>query len=339
MKRWNSISVSLFLSMLLLPIISILMIHHISLSEILQEMNAGCFGNSTMYIAAESEEFCVEQLYQAVQNTGANIAVYTDYDMEWQGYDVTIRSMYFSKNYVNLPMISGRFFSKKDFVPESYVAVIGKALQDAVVEENGESCIYINNVKFKVIGILGYEEDTKLDNYIFINGYHQNKIFTYQVFTIDCFGKNAVNCVGDIVDDINENAKAKAEIISGGENFWDSALVSKVMYGRWFIGILLCNIISVLLISVEWVKRNKREYCIRRLVGANHRQIIFLLVKRYCGFIVVAFVFSYLYCHVLYPAYEKFLYIGFAGYLLVAGIFLMAIATKILNEPIEEAIK
>lgn len=339
MKRWNSISVILFLSMLLLPVISILMIHHISLSEILQDINSGTFGDSTTYFVAQSEEFRSEQLYEAVQDTGVNIAVYSDYETECQGQDVTIRSMYFSKDYVNLPMISGRFFLRKDFTSDAYVAVVGKKLKNAVVEEDGEDYIYIKNVKFKVLGIFGYEEETKLDNYIFINGYQQDKVFTYNIFELDCFGEKAGNGVDEIMDDINTNANAEAEVISGGMSFREGALISKAMYGKWFIGILLCNLISILLLSMEWVKRNKKEYCIRRLVGAGHCQIIFLLVRRYMLFLATAFVVSYLYCHILYPAYQKFLYIGFASYLPIAGIFLLVVATRIMTESIEEVIK
>lgn len=72
-------------------------------------------------------------------------------------------------------MIKGRFFNDKDFKNNEALVVIGKNLIDDVDSINNEKIIYIDNIKYKVIGIMG-GEGSYLNNTFFVNLNFYNNI-------------------------------------------------------------------------------------------------------------------------------------------------------------------
>ena len=78
-KRVHIISLFLILSFLFLPAASILMIHHITVSETIVGMDAGFLGTSSSAFAIRKESITMREVAAVAAACGKNIAVYQDY--------------------------------------------------------------------------------------------------------------------------------------------------------------------------------------------------------------------------------------------------------------------
>ena len=110
MKRVISILLVCLVS--ILPILCILMVHHITLGNTIQQMEDGTFGKSTsLILMSDSNAEVREKVYNAIKNQEASVGIYLD---DTENTSFTVRYMAFSDRYITLPMISGRFFKKTD---------------------------------------------------------------------------------------------------------------------------------------------------------------------------------------------------------------------------------
>lgn len=81
-----------------------------------------------------------------------------------------IRGIFFKGNFTSPHIIiQGRFFNESDFLNNEKKAVIGIDLLNNTFQYNSNRYIKIKEQNYKIIGIMGYEEKTMLDNYIFVN--------------------------------------------------------------------------------------------------------------------------------------------------------------------------
>lgn len=80
------------------------------------------------------------------------------------------RGIYFSNQYsYNLPVIEGRFFTGSDFNKDNNYVVVGKNLEQLLYEKDNKTYYRYSGVDYEVIGILGFDIDTKLNDIIFFN--------------------------------------------------------------------------------------------------------------------------------------------------------------------------
>ena len=135
-KRVHIISLFLILSFLFLPAASILMIHHITVSETIVGMDAGFLGTSSSAFAIRKESITMREVAAVAAACGKNIAVYQDYKGPEQ-----VRAIYFSGTYANLPMMEGRFFQESDFTAGNRCAAkTGGASSSSAEERPISSC-------------------------------------------------------------------------------------------------------------------------------------------------------------------------------------------------------
>lgn len=319
---------------LVLPIVLVLMFHHITLCETISCMDSGIFGESSAMISFESENTDINTFSNIAKNTGT-FAVFADYETE---EDTVIRAIYFNDKYVNLPMKEGRFFKSSDFTKDTYTAVIGKDLEHKVYKENNKKYIDINENIYEVIGILGYENKTLFDRYIFINGITMSSIFNSKIYTLDIH--KADNCeafVNNIMENFNSNG-INCELLTRTDNF-SNKFLPQLLYSRLFISILIINSICLLLISMQWINNQKRNYCIKRLLGASNLKVFLSLFKKYILIILVSCLSGYTYCMFFYSSYTSSLILGYIILIPLALVFLLISTIAILREPLEEAIK
>ena len=334
MKRIRFTTIVLGALFVMLPILTVLMFHHITVSETLANMDSGVFGEYYELLAAEEPLADSSIVYKAVETMNLNCVVTAD---SGEGTE-TIRSIYFTKTYPNFPMEEGRFFRKKDFMADNRKAVVGKGKAAETYLRDSVRYIIVGDIEFEVIGILGYESDTILDNTIFINGMLQDKVFSSSIYTIDFFDDhNSEEAMEKLLEQMKKQG-VKMERLSGGGNFMNTIL-PRVMYSRWFSLLLLADILCILLLSLEWVQQQKRELGIRRLLGATLQEVFFLILKRYLILILLSVVIAVLYTTFCYPSYRRFLVKGYAFLLPVLLVFLIGMVKQLTQYPLEEVIK
>lgn len=332
-KRVHIISLFLILSFLFLPAASILMIHHITVSSSIVSMDAGFFGASSSAFAIREESITMREAAAVAAACGKNIAVYQDYKGPEQ-----VRAIYFSGTYANLPMMEGRFFQESDFTVGNRCAVVGKNRRSELVQRGGKAYIELQGVPFEVLGVMGPEEETAFDSTVLINGLAEPELFRDILYRLDFFridGEQRADAFA---------AKMQADYVAEAEEIAQSAatlsrLIPNVVYGRWFLVILLCDLLCVALLSLEWKNRKQKEVCIKRLLGCPTRRVGWEICLEYGAMVVAAGAAGALLCAALFPQYLRFLGLGFACYLPCALVFSLIMVCSLLEKPITEAMK
>lgn len=333
MKQIRFTTVLVLLMFCVIPIMSILMVHHLTLSDTLAKMGTGSFGDSYSYLSIDNpSEEANECLIDSLNQTKTKFAVCLDVG--------SVRYIYFNKKYANLPMESGRFFRSSDFAEENNVAVVGKDRKNELYVKDGRQYISVYEKEYLVLGVIGYQDQTVLDNYIFINmcsGIPPEISQISHVYLIDSFSGNAIEIAETCMDTLEEEG-ISSKLLTAGESYSNS-IMPQLITSRWFIGLLLCSFVCLLLVSVQWVNYQKREICIRRLTGASIGDVMRLIVSKYASIAVIAFVVGFVYCNILYPAYFGFLLYGYAVCVVFIVFFLLWTLWIVLHEPVWEAIK
>lgn len=331
----NRINTILLLTMyIVLPVILVLMFHHITLCETLSCMDSGIFGESSALISFESENHNINS-FSDISEVNGSFAVFADYDTD-EGN--VVRAIYFNKSYANLPIKDGRFFKNSDFVEDSFTAVIGKDLEDKTVIKDNKKYININEIDYEVIGVIGYENQTLFDKYIFINGCTMSSVFVSKLYNVDIIKANDYGSfVEELVEELSKDGTA-CEAMSQTDNFGNK-FIPRLLYSRIFILVIILNLICLLLISIQWINQQKRNYCIKRLLGAGNLRVFLSILIKYILFILISCLSGYVYCTLFYSSYLYSLFLGYAILIPLAFIYLLFSMISILREPIEEAIK
>ena len=303
-SRWIS-SVCLLILYILIPVLSVLMLQHVTISETLNNMDSGGFGERYVSCAVTSEEVFPYQVYNAIGDLGGSYALYGDVVCEDH---TVVRYLYFNHTYAKLSMAWGRFFQAEDFKNGHPYAVIGKGLEDRLLEKDGISYIKVQGRTYRVIGMIGYDCDTVLDQYIWVNGKIPAKDVVHS-YTVDFFH---VKQVEDIVEQMEERLQEKGmeayERIES-ERFSDQIL-PKMLYSRWFLLLLLCDMGASVLLTIEWLETWRQEVAVRQLVGGSLGQIGMQIAIHYGSFQLCAVGFGGLYTILTAPVYLREFCIG-----------------------------
>lgn len=267
------------------------------------------------------------------QLAAKKIAVYQDYQGPEQ-----VRAIYFSGSYANLPMLEGRFFKESDFIAGNHCAVIGKDRRGELVRHEGKAYIELQGVPFEVLGVMGPEEETAFDSTALINGLAEPELFRDFLYRLDFFRIDGEQRAEAFAAKMQADYGAEAEEIAQSAATL-SRLIPNVVYGRWFLVILLCDLLCVALLSLEWKNRKQKEVCIKRLLGCPTRRVGWEICLEYGAMVVAAGAEGALLCAVIFPQYLRFLGIGLACYLPCALLFSLIMVCSLLEKPITEAMK
>ena len=269
---------------------------------------------------------------QAVDDTKARVAIY----MTKQYGKNKVNAIYYNERFVNFPMRYGHFFTKAELKSGKNMAVIGKNLESSIKEQNGNKYIKLNGNYFRVIGIIGYDSDTIIDDYIYISVGQADGITDGNLCTLDIWGKDT-GADEQFAENLSENG-VLAEQRAGTAAYSESVFVD-ILYGRWFIAIFVCDLLCIAVISVQWIKRQQREICIRRLVGAKNLQVLGHILAKYILYTVVSMVLSTLICML---AFSEYMYAIFIGYMTIIPVMLVVIIINVFSAmrvPIAEAVR
>ena len=295
-------------------------------------MANGYFGESYTLYSVEDGIKNRDAIMQAVDDTKARVAIY----MTKQYGKNKVNAIYYNERFVNFPMRYGHFFTKAELKSGKNMAVIGKNLESSIKEQNGNKYIKLNGNYFRVIGIIGYDSDTIIDDYIYISVGQADGITDGNLCTLDIWGKDT-GADEQFAENLSENG-VLAEQRAGTAAYSESVFVD-ILYGRWFIAIFVCDLLCIAVISVQWIKRQQREICIRRLVGAKNLQVLGHILAKYILYTVVSMVLSTLICML---AFSEYMYAIFIGYMTIIPVMLVVIIINVFSAmrvPIAEAVR
>ena len=328
-KRFTTIILMTLLT--ILPIISVVMMYHITLCDTLAKMDSGCFGNENVLYKV-SESATKEELAKIMDNLNERTALYTEEKME----GITVKAIYFNQYYVNFPMKSGRFFRKNDLAVGNKVAVIGKKLEANSYCRDKKTYIFLEGVEYEVIGVIGYEEETIIDNYVYINMLSSEGVIETNLYTLDLWENNS-SVTKEFCEGLTQRGLEVEELAMGQS--YGMTIFPKVLYGRWFIWLFLCNLLCIAVISVQWIKLQKQEIGIRRLVGGSVVDITLRMTVKYLLYVAISVAVSITFCVIKFSGYLHSLSVGYAITLPVMLAILIVNVISTARTPLVEAIK
>lgn len=188
-----------------------------------------------------------------------------------------------NKNIANIPpIITGRFFSKKDFI-NSKCIVIGKAYVNDTVKIDGEKYYFIDGEYYKVIGVMGKRKrQTSYDLNIYVNNsviQDNKKSISEGNYIIDA-GKNSKAIYKKISNKITAEGM-KTKIINKNNSFDKLDLKSDNLYKISFlIKILAVFIVDIFIVTNYWMRNIYKEIGIRRALGGSKLNIINLIISK-----------------------------------------------------------
>lgn len=331
MIRKRVTTIILLILLTVLPIISVVMMYHITLCDTMSKMDSGGFGDTNvLYKIADSAT--KEQITKKVNAIDERVALYA----EQKTTDYTIEAIYFNQYYVNFPMKSGRFFRKSDFTMENQVAVIGKGLVSDTYSKNGDTYILLNEQEYKVLGVIGYKEETIIDNYIYINMLAADNVVDTSLYTLDIWESNSY--ASEEFVDLLQNDGIKVKELAGMQTY-GMTIFPKIMYGRWFLFIFLCDLLCIAVVSIQWIKLQKQEIGIRRLVGGSVIDIVYRMTAKYLLYVGISMAISITFCIKKFSGYLHSLTVGYSITLPIILVILLINVITTARTPLEEAIK
>ncbi len=322
-------------SYIVLPLVLLIAIHHIAMMHTISNIDGGLFGESNLVVLFTEKEDVYQNLFVKYWSDDSRLNS-VDYAVfqEWKLDDFRIRSLYFNDRYATFPMEEGRFLNDTDFCAGNNVAVIGKNYKDCVQLENGKKYITLGEHKFEVIGIMGFEKQSTIDDYIYINGL-SDCYDNSRIFIVDCLrGKNVKDKICFYLEELNIEGYGN-ELISEGCSFEDSVLV-KIEASKWFVKLILCTLISVVLISTQWIKGRKRELMIKKLLGATNKIIAKEILSSIGMYLGISFVLIYGVCYFYYPDYLVFLWLVYFMSVIIISLICLFQIKVVLSSSMQE---
>lgn len=209
------------------------------------------------------------------------------------------------KNQVNIPLISGREFSQEDYDLGSNVALV----KDTVVSElkkysEVNNNYYINYCgrDYKVVGIIDSEK-CSIPNDIYINIFSildnpnfDTSLRTYTfIYDSNELTKDDIKELSDIYSKVNFNI---SDLKKGEDILFDSININKVYIIATVLLLIVC-ILTIINISTYCINSEKREYGIRKLLGADNVKLTIFLFNRYIAIAITAMLSGFTFFEIL----------------------------------------
>lgn len=329
-KKLRVVSVLLFLIFFVISFISSIVIDEMRQRATLVSASRGYYGKSQIVFAADgaSDSDVVESVKKII-----GIALYKDDDIN------NIRQIFVGGNCNNPPLRSGRFFNEKDFSEDKLsenIAVIGKDKVSETTEINGQNYIMLQGVSYMVIGVVGTEEETPLNNTVIIKLNHDSYSGT-KVYKIDVFDGDENLIFSDISKEIeNKTHLAPRKIIF--EKVGLERILPEFNQKNLYILVMICLLISSVTISMEWANALKRRIAVKRLVGCGKFRFIYEILFDYFKISLPAGIFGMLFGFIFVKEISLLSLFAVAISVLCGFIVTIPVVKKLLKVPVSEVL-
>lgn len=270
-----------------------------------EKLSQGYYGSNTVYLQVNDPENQLD--YEALYRGMKDAIVFRELAGD------LVRGVLLRGDVEPPPLLKGRFFEEDDFFNGKRLVVAGNAYDPAIQKRNGREYIKINEQYYEVIGRLGTEGISQLDNMLLVN-----------LDAID-LGKNGIYAIdGKSVSRINAfSTLLKNQAVKSGANYdvierEPSGIKRLLKYEQSstfvYLVLLMVCLLSSTAVNLSLYEKKKIEIAVQRLLGFNSLQIIGQLMKYYA---VLA-------------------HIGYIGGLL-SGLFLVSLGIISISHPLPVA--
>ena len=185
-------------------------------------------------------------------------------------------------------IISGRFFKGADCISDKPLAIVGKDIFEDSQSINGEKYFEYENVKYKIIGVMGYKNRRSLCDSQFIlnlNAYIKNtKSFAstsnYVVDYLNNKKENNYNFI-DELKKINKTISYENISINKRKLFLNNFISEGINSSMIFIVTIFLIFINIFNVTLQWIEAKKKNIGIKKALGGNNFKISLEIIKEY----------------------------------------------------------
>lgn len=274
------------------------------------------------------------------QNTETNFILYC---LIKDG-ETDTRSVYYKGNPDLPPMQSGRFFSEEDCLSENRTVVLGKNHKGNTQTVNGVLYFLYNGRGYEVIGIMGTERPSRINDIVLLNFSSGIDIETTSAAYAVDGPEPAV--LERFVQKVSSSFKYPAYVsVSGAYHPTGIGLFfGRQMSTTFYILILVSFLLSTVIVAFQWIGYRRRAMSIKRMLGYTNMQIAKDTVKSYVKIALYGFATGFLFVLLfswnspMQVLWLDFL-IGF-GITVIMGLFVLIFPLgRTLNAGIEEEMR
>lgn len=329
-KKPKMISFLVFVLFFVISFISCIVINEIQQHSTLINASRGYYGKSQIVFSADvSSNFDIVEAVKKVQN----VSLYKDGEIS------NVRQIYINGRYNNPPVCSGRFFNFEDFSDDKIsekLAVIGKNMVPLTKEINGQKYIEISHNFYKVIGVVSLDDETMLNNTIFIKfdpDLHKHGV----VYKLDIFKGNENSIFEDISKEIeNKTHVMPKKIVLEKEGL--ERILPEINHQKVYILAIICLLISSITVSMEWATTLQRKVAVKRLVGCSRFRLIFEILIDYFKVSLSAGVLGMIFSFAFIRKFSSLVLFAVVISVLCGIIVIVPVTKKLLKVPVSEVL-
>lgn len=209
------------------------------------------------------------------------------------------KAIYFNyDNNMNLPIIEGSEITLDEVKSKEKVVVVGKNLKENIIIENNEKYFTIDDIKYKVIGILGdNKEKTPYDDTFLVNMNSMDYKTDYRsTFSLNVSSTKDLESILVSYQQLSkdnllalkfvENKKSENKI-----NLKD--ILENYDYEQYiYILKIVCalGMLNLIIVVYFWINTSIKEIGIRKAYGATDFQISKYILKKYMGSVMISLI-------------------------------------------------
>lgn len=218
-------------------------------------------------------------------------------------------AIYISEIQEYLPnIIEGRYFNLDDFKMNIPVAVIGTELLNYTILENDERYLLVDEIKYKVIGVMGGEDSICNDRFfINLNSY---LLYSKEFLELDDFyNVDLKYSEADILEKLEEEIlmyDKATEILKDSSLTIINPIESYIKNRGFYIFMsIIVFVVSTINITAYYINKRKYEMGVLKAVGIKNFTIIRKVICEFEILAVVSFIIGIAIHYVIYMLFYK----------------------------------
>ena len=227
----------------------------------IEKISNSMMTDSSVYFQTLHENIELDKIYEFLPEQG----ILYNY-LSW---DKNLKGILLKNNVPNVPILNGRFFNKNDI--KEKVAVVGKNI---ISELNDKTIIKVNGAEYKVIGIMGVDYDTKLDDEVWVILNKEN-INAEGTFILDGLNTKVIlsylglsNIWSEVLILDRENIGI-LEAIDRENDYWIFPMM--IIWVGWSYSLILLY---------QWLNIHKNEIYLRKELGYSLGGILRIFIQK-----------------------------------------------------------
>ncbi len=231
-------------------------------------------------IVDSDDEHLWEEVMPELGSRNNNFAIYVPMKDE----KIILRGIYVKGKVATPPMIRGEYFDASTSWTDEPKIVLGKDLEKDTYVKNGNMYYKYSSIEFLVIGVMGTEEDSKLNNMCILD--FKSAVGINGINTAYVLDTKRASKLYDVANDIYNLFPMSASVmirLTGGDDvsFTARFLSPDTIMDTLYVMILISFALSTVIVTFIWLSLRKQLFFAWKLCGYKKSSIRIEISKRF----------------------------------------------------------